>query len=333
MKNLNKDIKNNNFKNLYLLYGNDVYLMESYSKTIKSTIISEENEIMNFDLFSGNKSNVEEIINSINTMPFLSEKRLVYVKNSGFFLSSRKNEADILLKNISNIFLDTILIFFEEEIDKRSKFFKEFSKIGSVVEIVSYSGKDLLTWIKKKFKENGIEIKDEVSEYLIKTSGTDMKTLLSEILKLSDFKGCTGELLLSDIDKVCTKSSESKVFDLISEIGNKNSKKAIELYNNMIKMKESPFLILSLLSRQFKIIYLYKRMLNEGYDRNYISSKAGINPYFSKEYEKQSINFSEKELKNALEDCLLTDYNIKTGKINDETGVSVLVLKYSSKIN
>lgn len=333
MRDLLNNIKENNFKRCYLFYGNEVYLKNLYEKKVKETLIDENFGIANFNIFEDKNVEVDKIIEYSQTLPFMAEKRLIISKNSGLFQNGRKNDSEKMALYISKIPESTVLLFIEDEIDKRGKLYKAILKEGHCIEFKHPKENDIIKWIVKKFKDNNINIENSSAVYLIRTTGGNMENISSEISKLIAFVGERGKIDKNVIDYVCVKSFETRIFDLVDAVGNMNTKIALNIYKNLILMKESPIMILSMIVRQFRIIYQCKLLLNEMKDQNLIAQKIGQREFVVRECIKQSKNFSEDILKYALSSCLDTDVAIKTGRINGELALELLIVKFGGSVN
>ena len=96
-------------------------------------------------------------------------------------------------------------------------------------------------------------------------------------------------------------------------------------------MKESPLMVLSMIIRQFRMILQCKMLLEQGKLQNQIAQKMELRDFMVKQYIQQSKYFNAKQLREALEFCLQTDINIKTGKWESELAIELLILQYSKK--
>lgn len=329
MKNLDNHIKNKTFSNLYVIFGEENYLKNKYEKQFIQTILDENFKMMNFDLFEGKNINITNVIDACNTLPFISEYRLVVLKNTDLLYEAKKEDIETLEKYFDNIPKTTILIFIEQKINKKLKIYKTASKIGSIHQIDTLSEQDLINWITSFLKQKGKTLTTKECLYIIRNVGYNMEILQNELNKLASFKK-DEKITTNDIDCICTKSIESTIFDLINFMANKNMEKALDIYKTLIFNKTSPFLILNMIYRQFKIILQTKYLYNKGYNINNISTQLKLRDFIVREAFNQSKNFNIKTLLNALNNCLQTDNNIKTGKINDELGVELLIIKYTS---
>lgn len=330
MKILENHIKNKTFSNIYVIFGEEEYLKNIYEKKLISNIIDENFKMMNFDIFEGKNVNISNIIDACDTMPFMSDYRIVILKNTGLIYDGKKDDTIKLENYLHTLPKTTILIFIEEKIDKKLKIFKTISNIGTFHKIDILSENELVNWILNIFKDNNKNISAKEAIYIIRSIGFNMEILLNEINKLISFKGSSTKITINDIDNICTKSIESKIFDLINFMSNKDMDNAIKIYKNLIVNKTSPFVILNMISRQFRIILQTKYLYNKNYSINNIVSELELRDFIVKEAIKQSKNFSIKILLQAINECLEIDNNIKTGKIIDEIAIELLIIKYST---
>lgn len=330
MKTLENHIKNKTFSNIYVIFGEEEYLKNIYEKKLISNIVDENFKMMNFDIFEGKNVNISKIIDACDTMPFMSDYRVVILKNTGLIYDAKKDDTNKLENYLHILPKTTILIFIEEKIDKKLKIFKTISNIGTFHKIDVLSENELVNWILSIFKDNNKNISTKEALYIIRNIGFNMEILLNEINKLISFKSSSTKITINDIDNICTKSIESKIFDLINFMSNKDMDNAIKIYKNLIINKTSPFVILNMISRQFRIILQTKYLYNKNYSINNIASELELRDFIVKEAIKQSKNFSIKILLQAINECLEIDNNIKTGKIIDEIAIELLIIKYST---
>lgn len=329
MNELENQIKTRKFSQSYLFFGEEPFLKNLYKERLKKAMLDETAEMMNFNYYEEKFLSVSSIIDTAETLPFLSEKRLVMVKNSGLFYTGRKDDSEKMSDYLKKVPQTSCILFLEEQVDKRGKLYKTIAKYGYAVEFKMLSEKELIFWITKQFQNNKISIESQIASYLIYTVGGNMNDLSQEIKKLCDYKGQNENITAMDIDCVCIKSLEAKIFDLVAAIGNQKLEKAIEIYSNLLFMKQSPIMILVMIIRQFRFILQCQCLLKEGLELSFIAQKLGQRDFVIKQWVNQSKNFSFEKLQKALEDCLKTDIQIKTGKMNSEMAVELLIIKYS----
>ncbi|MBQ7757551.1 DNA polymerase III subunit delta [Anaerotignum sp.] len=331
MKTLKKNWKNNEFSRCYLFYGTETYLIKDYEAALTKAILPDGAEIMNHDIFEEKRTTAAAIMDAAETMPFLNEKRLVTVRNSEFFQKGgRKEEGDNLKEFLADLPDTVCLLFIEEKAEKTNGLYKAVAKYGQAVEFKKPTEKDLGTWIKKRCKDNGMEMSEGVLNLFLQTVDHDMENIDGELQKLIAYKGEEAEVKAEDIRAVCTVSLEARVFDLVRAVAEKRPEKAVQVYRTLLSMKESPYMVLSLITRQFRLILETMLLSKSGMTNDMIAAKLEIRDFAVKEYLRQSKRFPVEGWKKALRDCLQADLDIKTGKAQEETAVEMLIMKYSA---
>ncbi|MBQ8734151.1 MAG: DNA polymerase III subunit delta [Anaerotignum sp.] len=331
MKELKKQWKNGEFGRCYLFFGAETYLLKDYETALEKALLPEGTEMMNHDIFEEKRATAAAIMDAAETFPFLNEKRLVTVKNSEFFQKGgRKEEGEKLKEFLADIPESTCLLFIEEKVEKTSALYKAVVKHGQAVEFKKLTEKDLGAWIKKLCKDNQKQMSESVLGLFLQTVDHDMENMEGELLKLIAYKGEESEIKAEDIRVVCTVSLEARVFDLVKAVAEKRLEKAVQIYRTLLSMKESPYMVLSLITRQFRFILETKLLSESGMTNETIAAKLEIRDFAVKEYLRQSKRFSARVWKDAMKDCLETDLNIKSGKAAEETAVELLIVKYAT---
>lgn len=325
MKSLNEDLKTGNFKQVYLLLGEENYLKKQYKDRLTKALIS-DGDTMNYAYYEGKGIDVKEIIDLSETMPFFSERRLIVIENSGFF----KNATAELAEYMKEIPETTYFIFVETELDKRGKMFKAVKDKGRIVELARQDEKTLVRWIYGNVKKEGKQIAESTIYYLLSKCGTDMENLQKEMEKLFCYTLNNDVINMEDIDAICTTQITNEIFDMVNAVAEKKQKRALDRYYNLLALKEPAMRILYLLSRQFRLLMEVKEMAGEGYDKKTIASKAGLHPYAVGKYIEQSRSFSQEELRKILEESVDIEERVKTGRLGDVLAVELFIVKYSS---
>lgn len=143
MKSLNEDLKTGNFKQIYLLYGEEGYLKKQYKERFVKAMVA-EGDTMNYAYYEGRNTDVKQVIDLAETMPFFAERRLIVFENTGFF----KNAGAELADYIKEMPETTYFIFVENEVDKRSKLYKAVKAKGHIVELSAQDESTLKRWIR-----------------------------------------------------------------------------------------------------------------------------------------------------------------------------------------
>lgn len=325
MKTIDNDIKMGQLKNVYLLYGTEDYLKRQYRDKLKHALV-EPDDTMNFSAYEGKDINPKELIDLSETLPFFKEKRMILVENSGFF----KNSCDDLAEYMSQVPESTCFVFVEEEVDKRSKLFKAASRAGSAVEFETPKEDMLIRWILGRIQRKGKKITQSVMQLFLSKTGSDMENIDKELEKLICYTLDKTEISAADVEAICTGQTENKIFEMIDAISAKNQKKALDLYYDLLALKEAPMRILFLIARQFQNLLLIKSMSAKGYPAVSIAKTAGMPSFAVQKNLRQAGAFKINQLKEAIEDCGQAEEDVKTGRMADQLAVELLIVKYSA---
>lgn len=329
MKEVKADIKQRSFRPCYLFFGPEDYLRKAYAEQLKNALVDETAAMMNFDSFEG-KQPVAPIFAAAETLPFLAEKRAVFVVDSELFQPGRQKDSEEMLAYLPQIPESTCLVFVEQAVDKRSKLYKALAKAGRAVECKTPSEKELVNWAARRVQAAGRQIDSRTVMHLLSTVGTDMHTLSMELDKLTAYPGSGADIRAEDIDAVCTKSLETKIFDMVDALGRKEPEKALRIYRNLLMLKEPAIKILAMVIRQFRLLYQCKYLLGQGETKAGVVARMGVSEFVVRKTMAQAENFNLETLGRALEDCLAADIGFKTGKINDDLAVELLLIRYGS---
>ena len=320
MKSVVEDIKKGSFKPVYLFYGEEAYLKQQYKNRLKDAVLP-EGDTINLSIYSGKGIDVEEMIAQADTMPFFAEHRLLLIEDSGFFKNANQQLADY----IPSIPEGTIMLFVESEVDKRGKLYKAVNKKGSVVEFTA-----LTRWILGILKSEKKMITSGAMKLFLEKTGTDMERIRQELEKLICYCMEKESITEEDVAVICSEQTENKIFDMINAMAEKKQKKAMELYYDLLALKEPPMRILYLITRQFNLLMQVKELSEEGYSAKTISERLKMAGFIVRNCLRQAEYFSLKTLKEALQDCVRMEEAVKTGRMNDVMSVELLLVKYSS---
>lgn len=329
MKKLWDEIKTGNLSQCYIFYGGEQYLKKQYENRLKQTFTDSLSGDMNISIFNG-EIDVNNIIDAAETMPFFAEKRLILVKDSKLFKTGRKNDSEKMADYIETIPQSTCLVFIEDEVDKRGRLYKAAAKAGRGIEFKTPDEKELITWVQKQLKRSGVDIDIKTAVYFFGCIGSGMENAESELGKLAAYKGEGGVVSAQDIDEICTRSLEAKVFDLVDAIGQRKTDRAVEIYRGMLMAKDAPMMILTMITRQFRLMLQCKVLQESGTPQPNIAGTLGQKDFVVRKCIAQGKNFTVESLKNAMKDCLEADIGIKTGKIKDDLATEMIVIKYSN---
>lgn len=331
---LDKSI-NAELKPLYLLYGEEQYLIDTSVNKIKKKF---GERVLGINYILIDETNLDNLISDIEMPAFGYDKKLIIVKNSGLFKKDGRKKsgspmqdkiADYIKNNMDVIEEAVIIVFVEGEADK-NVVFEAVSKNGIVCNIEEMKPIQLVKKLKQICNLYKVNVDDITLNYLVETCGTNLQNLINEIRKLIEYAGENGTITLDAVNKLSIKQMESVIFDLTDCLAMRKIDKALEILDNLIYQKEPVQKILITLYGHFKKIYLCAMAVKLNKD---VVNSLNLKPnqtFLVTKYKKQASYFKLDELRKILEELTDLDYNYKNGKIDLDVGLRSILCRYCS---
>ena len=311
---------------IYILYGEDEFLLNEYVKKIKKSFGSIQ---LGVNYIQIDESNVSNIISDIETPAFGFEKKLIIAKDTGLFKKKNTTSERITEYLKETEIPDVELIFIEKDIEKNS-LFNLVQKIGKVEEFKEQKLPQLISKIVSLTKAYDIIIQENVAQYFIECVGTNMSDIVNELRKLIEYAGKGNEITRDAIDNLSIKKSESIIFELTDSLGKKNITEALNVLNNLIYAKEPVQKILVMLYNHFKKLYIIKLAKEQRRSSLEILKLKPNQMFLVKKYEEQAGRFSKVDLEMILKEIIKLDNLSKSGLVDINIGLESILCMYCS---
>ena len=328
MKNIQADIKSGNFKQAYLLYGEEAYLKQQYKHNLEKAL-NPDGDTMNFSHYEGKGIDVKQLIDLCETMPFFADRRVVLLEDTGFF----KNKSEELADYMKELPDYLCMVFVETEVDKRNRMYKAVKDCGTIAEFARQDEKTLMRWAAGILGKAGKKITQRDMELLLTKTGTDMGNLRMELEKLICYTEGRDVVTAEDIEEICTTQTTNRIFDMVRAVTEKNQKRALDLYYDLLTLKEPPMRILFLLAKQYRQLLQVKQFAEAGLTQPEMASKLGVPSFAVRNIASCARAYTISELEQAVKDFVDAEESVKTGRLEDKLSVELLIIKYSSKVS
>lgn len=326
MKTIDNDIKSGQLKNVYLLYGEERYLVRQYRDKLVKAIVSPD-DTMNFTRFEGADVDATELISLAETMPFFAERRLILVEDSKLFRKASEDLAEYFERCLDT----TYFVFVEESVEEKTKVFKSVSNVGSAVKFTTPKEEVLKKWIIGRISKEGKNITQAAYQSFIDKTGTDMENIEKELEKLICYTMEKAAIEAADVEAVTTEQITSKIYELVNAISNHQQKMALDLFYDLLSQKEKPSGILNMITRHFDALLTVKVMSGQGFSNKDIADKMTAKDWMVRRYQTQARSFSVEQLKKAVKDGVEYEEAIKIGNMDAQIAVEMFIIEYSKK--
>ncbi|MDR7857097.1 DNA polymerase III subunit delta [Tissierella sp.] len=328
-------IKSNKLIPAYIFTGEEEYLMHEVIDILKHKFVDISFEAINYIVIDGKDARFDNILNACETLPFMSSKKIVVIKDISEIIENDENDVDKIMGSyIEGLddYLCLIIMDRSNKLKKTSKLYKALNKLGGVVEFTKLKGKELNLRVEKKLKEYNKKISNgnlsyflQQSTYTEYNSTKSLYDLENELLKVINFS--TGnEISKEDIDLTLTKTLDTNIFNLLSSINKRDGDSALRIFNEMYISNEPVQRILFMIIRQLRLMLGYKLYKEKGYNDGAIQEKLQIKPYEFKKISSQAQSFSELHLRNGLDYILELDVKQKTSSHDEKLALEMLII-------
>lgn len=307
---------------IYFLYGEDTFrsrkkleeIIEQYKKAHKSGL--------NLIKLDAKEKEFSDLMDNFKIVSMFAEKKLIVVNN--LFLNQKFQ--DEFLKEIKNMegSKDVIVVFEKEKIDERNKLFKALKKQAKCQEFNFLSNGKMFLWLDKELERYKSKIDPLAKNIFLNSVGNNLWLAENEIKKLAQFRpGCV--IKKEDVQLMVRPKIENDIFKTIDAIAQKDKTTAISLLHKHIESGDNILYLLTMVAYQFRNLLVIKDLIEKKNSYEQIVKRSGLHPFVVKKNYYLCPQFSMEQLKKIYQKIFLIDLNIKTGKVDAETALDLLI--------
>ena len=347
----------------YLLHGEDEFTSREHLKMLRKKGDFGYNQ----NTYAGTEIDAKNITITINTLPFLSEQRLVVIdglpkKKRGETSSATPEAAETkdaapsaltgkggkarrtkktsktntrasfekeLAEQIATMLETTILIVLvEEALEASNPLLKVAEKHGKIVQSTLPKGNALEQWITKRARSIEVKITPEATSLLANFIGNNLRLLANELDKLATYVGKGATINVEDVRQLCAQVQEARIFDLTDALAQRNRKQALNLLHDLLSDGEPPLKLLSIITTQVRTLLLVKELAQKGMRGAQVASTLGMAPFIADKALRQVHNFTPAQLEGAYRQLLSTDAGLKRSRMTPEMALDLLVVSF-----
>ena len=317
---------------LYIFHGSDDFSAKEALAKLKKSLGDPENLELNTAELDGKSTNFGEIVNNVNTLPFLAPHRLVIVHNFLSRFGGRAKSDTEAMKKLVEALKDlpesTVLVFWDRETLKKSHPVLKFGLMHKdCVHAFNTPDKGALPrWIDNRVKQKNATIDFKAVQALASVVGDDLRNLDHEIEKLTLYVGTKRAITLADVELLCPYTADSETFAMANAIGRQDLRAALDQLHKRLEEGQNPLAILGGIGGQFRGLLEVKSMASAGLTPAQIAKEKGWrSDYAAKMRLKEAQHFSLDRLVQIFGILLEADVAIKTGEMGDILALDTLI--------
>jgi DNA polymerase III subunit delta len=321
--------------NIFFLFGNDEFAISRKLKGFESDFPDPTSADMNTARLDARSMSENDLNNSVNAMPFLAKRRLVFLANPSAKYnnpSTRKKFLQFLEKapETSRLVLYEAVEPRDAEKHWLNKWAEKNSKLIQAKAFMLPRLKDMTGWIVNEMKNQGGQIEPRAAEMLKDMVGVDTRQAGMEIAKLLAYVNWARPVTGQDVEAVCIVTSQQSVFDFVDALSNGNGKSAQHLLHRLLET-EDPFSLWGMVVRQFRLLIQAREILDGRGNQNDVARALGVHPFVAEKAAQQAGHFSIEALESIYHKLLSIDEGVKTSQITLDLAMDTLVVELAGR--
>ena len=335
LEQLEKDIETNKLRKAYVFCGLDEMLIKESIDNILDRVIEPDFKDLNLVKLDGVVATFNDIMNACETLPFMSEKKVVIVYRANFLKdktdSTGKKIYEDLKEYLKNPPEHCMLIMYYLFNDKRerpnkNKKFSFLDKNTTFIYADKLKGDKFYKKVNSLFEAKGKSIGRVELRYFCDLVENNFNIIETEIDKLISY-AINRDITKEDITKLLPYRGEDDVFDLVDFISQKRPEKAIDIMNELLNKGENIMLILTLIANQLNMLFKIKIALYEKKDKDNIAKEIKRPVFVAEKLIGQSKKFSFKQLEKCMIEFLELERKLKNSSLDKKTELELFIMK------
>jgi DNA polymerase-3 subunit delta len=323
----------------YILHGEDELASSEALKSLLARVGPPELAALNTTIFDGPLLTMTELKNACDTIPFMSQRRLVVVHGLLNQLAATQKDRKSDQDNGGKRFLEeladylprlpetTRLVIVEPSLLPENHPILRQAKSDRFGYVRAFPPpKDPIRWARRRAAEKGGELSPQAALALVQAVGDDQRLLDQEIEKLIAYTNGERPVDSHDVSLLVPYAQEAVIFDAVDALGQRDGVKAAELIHNLLDHGNDPLYLFAMIVRQFRLLIQIKELANEGLDPGSISKTIKLHPFPTRKLYAQARRFNLNQLERVHRHLLESDVAIKTGRLNAIVALDLLIV-------
>lgn len=307
------------------LYGEDTFRSLQKLRAIVGEYKKIHKTGLNLIYFDCQNFEFTEFENAVQSVSMFQEKKLIILRNA-FFNTDFKEKFLKWARQVEDV--ENIVLFYENQAMKKTDALFKFLKTKAKSQEFNFlTGRKLQDWVNKEFEKYGAKIEFGARECLINFVGKDLWRMSQEIKKLCAYKRTDKIVKIENVELLVIPKIETDIFKTIDAIGLNNKKLALFLLRKHLAKGDSPLYLLSMINFQFRNLLTVKDFMEKQGNTYGRVKIPGMHPYVAQKSCYQAQRFGLEKLKKIYQKLLLTDLEIKTGKIDAQMALDMLIIE------
>lgn len=299
-------------KPVYLIFGKEDLLLERALRRLRDMVLEAGGgQELDFDTFEGPSASGDDIVAAANTMPFLSERRMVIVRDVD---RMPVDQHPPLVAYAENPAPFSVLVLVASSLAKNTRLYKTLERVGAVSEFAAPRNAELPGWVISLFKSMDRQLPRDAAEVLVRAVGKDLRRLQSEADKIVAYAGERKSLTREDVEAVVAETAAPSIFEFLDAMGSRDCETALKLLAGLMAAGESINGVHAMAVRHVRSLMSLTALRERGTPEKDLATELRMAPWQIRTIARQAAGFSDEELIAALKAAAEAEARMKTSQ-------------------
>ncbi|MBE0475550.1 MAG: DNA polymerase III subunit delta [Coriobacteriia bacterium] len=298
-------------KPVYLIHGSEELLLERAVARLRERLARVADLDFNFDHFDGAQASADEIVAAANTLPFMSERRLVVVRDVDKMPAEEQQRLAEYVKDPAE---HTCLVLVGVKLAKNSRLYKAVAALGGVSEYAAPKRSEYPAKVVGLFEEKGREVGIDAAETLVEAVGRDLRRLATEIDKIVAFAGETTTLTRQDVEAVLSTVAPASIFDFLEAMGMRDARRAMRLLSDLLAQGEALLGVHAMAVRHVRQLASVRALTDRGLSCGEVAGAMGLADWQVRKLAPQAARHDQAGSSGALRSAAAAEAEMKTNR-------------------
>lgn len=315
-------------ENLYLFTGTAEIFIQNRISRIIASYDKQQVSIIKYDM---EQTSFSRVLEDACTLPFLEDLKIIILRNPTFLTTKGEiaNDAKNFIKYLKKPVETSIIIINATNItpNPSNEVYKALKNYAMIIDYSDSEEIEIKGWITRTCASKGIEIKDSAINLFLEYINSDQVRMVNELDKIMNYVGDGGTINEEVVKLLVTRDLSKEIFNLIKAIIAKDLIKTNKIYQTLALQTKDIQGVIAMISNSFKDLLTTAKLLKAGYSQHDISRFYNVSSSRAYYIVKDAKNFKVEDLEKYIIKMADLDYKIKSGKIDKNIGIELILLQ------
>ncbi len=290
------------------------YLAERAIQRVADLYVDPSMRDLCYSVYFADEADPAEIVSVANTLPFLTERRVVVVRRAERYLKGKS--AETMARYLENPCESTVLLLVTSQIDKRSKLYKACDKAGEIVPCPQLREADVMDWVRNGVRERDKTMRSDAVRALVDRTGVRLGDVSNAVQLVCDYVGDAPEITAADVEASCADVAEEQIWALTDAIAASDTTKTVRALRELLDLGMNEVQIMGSINWLLKSAHT-------------VASGSGgyVNQFVARKVKPLADKIGPAKMPAAFALCINTEIMLRSTGVDRALALELLVIK------